>query len=189
MLDHAVDMLDEFARWLPEHDFRLVADGADAPLAGRLPARVTLISRLRADAALYELPPPLKPGKRGRPRLKGDRLPKPSELARALPISQWMLIQTCDRGNIRQRLLYARQVMWASVSKKSILLIISLDAAGKEADDFFLSADVTDSSALAAGDFSDRWAVEDTFRNGNWVPSRPRAGRTSRRNGPERFHT
>jgi hypothetical protein len=76
-----------------------------------------------------------------------------------------MLLQTCERGSIRERLLYVRQVLWASVSKKPILLIISRDAAGKEADDFFFSTDVTDSPALSASDFSDRWSVEDTFRN------------------------
>lgn len=165
MLDHAVDMLGELARWLPEHDFRLVADGAYAPLAGRLPVRVTLISRLRADAALYELPAPRKPGERGRPRLKGARLPKPSELAKTVSAGEWTALQTCERGNIRERLLYVRQVLWASVSKKPVLLIISRDAAGREAPDFFFSTDVTDSPALAVSDFSDRWAVEDTFRN------------------------
>jgi hypothetical protein len=165
MLDHAVDMLDELTRWLPEHDFRLVADGAYAPLARRLPSRVTLISRLRADAALYELPLPRKPGERGRPRLKGARLPKPSELAKTVPASTWMRLQTCERGNIRERLLHVRQVLWASVSKIPLLLIISRDAAGREADDFFFSTDVTGSPALSVSDFSDRWAMEDTFRN------------------------
>jgi hypothetical protein len=163
MLDHAVDMLDELARWLPEHNFRLVADGAYAPLAGRLPARVVLISRLRADAALYELPSPRKPGQRGRPRLKGARLPKPSELAKTVLAGEWMLRQTCERGNIRERLLYVRQVLWASVSKRLILLIISRNAAGREADDFFFSTDVTDSLALSVSDFSDCWT-----RFSNW---------------------
>jgi hypothetical protein len=51
------------------------------------------------------------------------------------------------------------------VSKNPVLLIISRDAAGREADDFFFSTDVTDSPALSVSDFSDRWAIEDTFRN------------------------
>jgi hypothetical protein len=165
LLDHAEDMLRELAVWLPEHDFRLVADGAYAPLAGRLPPRVTLVSRLRADAALYELPAPRKPRVRGRPRLKGARLPKPLELAKTAPAREWMLVETCERGNIRERLLYTRQVVWAHVSKKPILLVISRDPEGKEADDFFFSTDVTSSPALSISDFSDRWSMEDTFRN------------------------
>jgi hypothetical protein len=165
LLDHAADMLRELAAWLPEHDFRLVADGAYAPLVGRLPPRVTLVSRLRADAALYELPPPRKSGRRGRPRRKGARLPKPSELAKKVPTGEWLLVETCERERIRERLVYARQVLWAAVSKKPILLIISRDPTGKEDDDFFFSTDAAASPALAVSDFSDRWSIEDTFRN------------------------
>ena len=61
--------------------------------------------------------------------------------------------------------MYNRHVLWAAVSKKPILLIISRDPTGKEADDFFFSTNVTDSPALSVSDFSDRWSVEDTFRN------------------------
>jgi hypothetical protein len=50
---------------------------ADAAYAGkelaRLPATVTWTTRLRKDAALYELPGP-RTGRRGRPRVKGTRL-------------------------------------------------------------------------------------------------------------------
>jgi hypothetical protein len=165
MLEHAADMLRELASWLPEHDFRLVADGAYAPLAGRLPPRVTLISRLRSDAALYELPPPRKPGQRGRPRLKGARLPKPSVLAKTIPAGEWMLLQTCERGSVRERMVYSRQVLWASVAKTPILLLVSRDPLGKEADDFFFSTDIAASPASSISGFADRWSVEDTFRN------------------------
>ena len=165
LLDHTESMLRELALWLPEHTFRLVADGAYATLAGRLPPRVTLVSRLRADAALYELPPSRKSGTRGRPRRKGARLPKPRELAKEASSSEWRLLQTSERGQLRERLLYCRVVVWAYVSKSPLLLIISRDPSGKEADDFFFSTDTTISPSLAVSDFADRWSVEDTFRN------------------------
>jgi DDE superfamily endonuclease len=43
-------------------------------LVARLP-RVSVITRLRLDAALYDPPPLRAPGQRGRPRLKGKRRP------------------------------------------------------------------------------------------------------------------
>jgi SRSO17 transposase len=52
----------------------VVADGAYAkrPFLSRvLKAGVTLVSRLRKDAALWSLPPPKKPGRRGRPASYG----------------------------------------------------------------------------------------------------------------------
>jgi DDE superfamily endonuclease len=42
---------------------------------------VTFITRLRLDAALYEPAPARRPGQRGRPRLKGERLPNLSVVA------------------------------------------------------------------------------------------------------------
>lgn len=66
-------------RWLPG---RQVVFGADSSFAAlellaevtRL-SRVSLITRLRLDAALYDPPPVREPGQRGRPRLKGKRRP------------------------------------------------------------------------------------------------------------------
>ena len=57
---------------------------ADAACAGKeltgLPAAITWTTRLRKDAALYDLPP-ARTGRRGRPRAKGDKLPSPVRLA------------------------------------------------------------------------------------------------------------
>ncbi len=59
---------------------------ADCAYAGRalrgLPAAVTWTTRLRANAALYQLAPP-RTGRRGRPRLKGRQLPALADLAAA----------------------------------------------------------------------------------------------------------
>jgi hypothetical protein len=41
----------------------------------RLPNPITMVVRFRMDAALYEPPPPRRPGQRGRSRKKGVRLP------------------------------------------------------------------------------------------------------------------
>lgn len=57
---------------------------ADAAYVGRalrgLPEQITWTVRLRKSAVCYGLAPP-RTGKRGRPRLRGDRLGRPAELA------------------------------------------------------------------------------------------------------------
>jgi hypothetical protein len=73
-------------RWYPQREIVAVADRAYASLkllsrCQSLSRPVTFISRLRLDAALYEPAPPRRPGQRGRPRLKGERLPNLSEVA------------------------------------------------------------------------------------------------------------
>jgi hypothetical protein len=73
----------------PNRQLQVVADAAYAgssPLG--LPARVTLTTRLRRDAALHGLPAARQPSQRGRPRRKGDRLPTLERLA-DLPTTIW----------------------------------------------------------------------------------------------------
>jgi hypothetical protein len=73
-------MISQLRRWMPKRKIVVVADGAYSvlKLLGHcisLPNPVTMVTRLRLDAALYDPPTPRKPGQLGRPRLKGNRLP------------------------------------------------------------------------------------------------------------------
>ncbi len=78
--DWGCQMVAQLRRWLPDRQLVVVADGSYAVLAllaycARLAKPVTMITRLRLDAALYDPAPPRAPGTRGRPRLKGKRQP------------------------------------------------------------------------------------------------------------------
>ena len=80
-------------RWYPEREIVAVADRAYASLkllfhCRSLSKPLTFITRLRLDAALYEPAPPRRPHQRGRPRIKGERLPNLSEVAEA-PNTVW----------------------------------------------------------------------------------------------------
>jgi hypothetical protein len=80
-------------RWYPQREIVAVADRAYASLkllerCRKLSNPITFITRLRLDAALYEPAPPRHPGQRGRPRLKGERLPNLSVVAEA-PNTFW----------------------------------------------------------------------------------------------------
>src|SRR5438045_2213524 len=73
-------MIRQVGRWLPDRALVVVADSTYAALelladAAGLPQPVTMVARLRLDAALYDPAPPREPGTKGRPRLKGERQP------------------------------------------------------------------------------------------------------------------
>jgi hypothetical protein len=73
-------------RWYPQREIVAVADRAYASLnlldrCRKLSDPITFITRLRLDGALYEPAPPRRPHQIGRPRIKGERLPKLSEIA------------------------------------------------------------------------------------------------------------
>jgi len=82
----AWQMLLVLRRWYPQREIVAVADRAYASLklldrCRKLSKPIAFTTRLRLDAALYEPAPPRKPGQRGRPRLKGERLPNLSAVA------------------------------------------------------------------------------------------------------------
>ena len=76
LLERSVQMLKLLRRWLPGPELIVVGDNAFAALdflAAAQQLEVTVIARLRLDAALYDPAPPYAGC--GRPRKKGQRLP------------------------------------------------------------------------------------------------------------------
>ncbi len=79
----ARQMVDLLATRLTDRTIHVVGDAAYATSASRgLSARVTMTSRLRANAALYAPAPP-RTGKRGRPATWGKRLASLAQIATA----------------------------------------------------------------------------------------------------------
>jgi hypothetical protein len=91
LTERARQMLRTVQRWLPARHIVVVADRGFAALA--LLAAVTnhtlsVVTRLRLDAALYEPAPPRRASDRGRPRKKGQRLPTLAQVL-ADPNTRW----------------------------------------------------------------------------------------------------
>jgi hypothetical protein len=79
LLERAWQIIQLVRRWLPGREVVFVTDSSCAALAwlalvAQLPG-VSVITRLRLDAALSDPPPPSGLGQRGRPCLKGKRRP------------------------------------------------------------------------------------------------------------------
>lgn len=164
-LDLAEQMLRAVAGWFPDRFFALCCDGAYASLAGRRLPRTHVTSRMRRDAALYELPPKRRKPKRGRPAKKGKRLPTPEQLARRAR-KGWTRVEVDMRGRKVERLILSRQVLWYNVCPdRCVLLVIVRDPEGKQPDDFFFTTELEDDPAAVAARYNGRWSIEDTFRN------------------------
>lgn len=89
LLDWARQAVLQIRHWLPDRKIILVADTAFAAIEFLAAVRrhASIVTRLRLDAALYDVPPPKRSG-RGRPAVKGKRLPG---LAKILenPATSW----------------------------------------------------------------------------------------------------
>ena len=183
LIELASQILTEVALWLPQRRFLCSADGFYASLAGKDILNTHIISRMRRDANIYDLLGKKRKKRRGRPRKKGKKLSSPQNLAKR--IHNWQLVETCERGKSRKRLVYVRKVVWYRVSQKPVLLVISRDPKGKEKDDFFFTTDTTVTAAEVIGGFAGRWSIEDTFKNTKQLIGGQQP-QTWKRKGPER---
>lgn len=93
LTERARQMLLLVKRWLPQREVVVVADSSFAALEllDAVRQQVTMITRLRMDAALYTPAPARKARQMGRPRKKGARLPTIKEVLDD-PTTQWQAL-------------------------------------------------------------------------------------------------
>src|SRR5690349_13958828 len=94
LTDWARQLIHLIHRWYPERALVVVGDSGYAALDFLAATRTaaTIVTRLRLDARLFAPAPPRHPGQRGRPRVKGARLPTLVQRAVA-PETAWQTVQ------------------------------------------------------------------------------------------------
>ena len=167
--DWARQMIRQVHRWLPTRQLIIVADGSYAVVAFlanlvRLPL-VTLVTRLRLDAALYDPAPARQTGKRGRPAIKGQRQPT---LAKRLadPTTVWQECPVTWYGGITRIVEIATgTALWyhPGISPVAIRWILVRDPEGKFASQAVLCTDQEADPIQILAWFVMRWPVEVTF--------------------------
>jgi hypothetical protein len=168
LTDRARQMLRLVKRWQPQRDMVVVADSSFAALELLHAVRdaVTVVTRLRLDAALYAPAPERQPGQMGRPRKKGKRLPTltrllsaPQTVWRPVTIQHWygqgprVVETTTGTGVWYHTGLPAVPIRWVLVR----------DPQGKFDAQAFLCTDLSVEAPQVLAWFVQRWQVEVTF--------------------------
>ena len=148
----AREMLCLLAAQFKDRMIHMVGDAAYASGAfAGLPENVTITSRLRADAALNELPPPRPPKgqrKQGRPPKKGARLPKLSQIATD-PTTQSVKTTVRRYGKTEQVMVHAFRCLWyEAFGSQQVQVVIIQDA--KKPSGYELALISTDLQAAPA---------------------------------------
>lgn len=166
--DWARQMILQLSRWLKGRTLIVVADSTHAALEllAAVRCHVTFITRLRLDAALYEPPPPGKPGKRGRCPLKGKRLPSLQQLLED-PATEWqtlLLPQWYDEQDVTLRVTTGT-ALWYHSGMTPVLIrwVLLRDPEGKKNPAALLSTNTQLSAEKIITYFIRRWTVEVTF--------------------------
>jgi hypothetical protein len=154
----ARQMTAALAAALPGRQIHVVADAAYAGKElRRLPARVTWTTRLRKDAALYELAPP-RTGKRGRPRARGKRL---SSLAALADSASFAPVTVRRYGKTATVHAAAITCLWHGVfGARPVQVVLIRDRTQTGYDLALATTDLVASPAAVTGRYAARWPIE-----------------------------
>jgi hypothetical protein len=165
----ARQMVFQVRQWLPTRLLVVVADSSYAALellaaCQGLPKPVSVVTRLRLDAALYDPAPP-PTGRRGRPRLKGTRQPT---LAARLsdPTTAWQDSSVRWYGaTTRSVRLASGTAVWyhSGLPPVNIRWVIITDPAAKFEPQALLSTNPEATPTEIVEWFVMRWQLEVTF--------------------------
>jgi hypothetical protein len=135
-----------------------------------LPARVSVTTRLRSDAALHALPGPRRPGQRGRPRVKGERLPELIVLA-ALVKVRWQPATVCCYGTRRTVALASLVCLWPTVfGAQPVQVVLVRSPGAPDGYDLALVSPIAKATpAELVERYAARWNVEVLFEEARQV--------------------
>ena len=157
-------------RWLPGRDLVVVGDSAFAALEFLAAAdrhRVTCVTRLRLDAALYDPAPPRRPGTNGRPRTKGRRLATLSEILTD-PATPWQRVTVPGwySGGEREIEVSTDTAVWRHGGMPTVPIrwVLVRDPIGRFESQALLCTNLVHDPAQILRWFVQRWQVEVTFR-------------------------
>ena len=171
LTDWARQIVLQLRRWLPNRSLVLVADSSYAVLdflhfCQSLAQPVTLITRLRLDAALYEPAPVRKPGQNGRPRVKGRRRPTLKELLQG-PDGDWTRASAdWYDGTTRPIEFVSQTALWYHSGKPPVPIrwVLIRDPLGHFKPQALLCTDLAISPVQILEWFVLRWQLEVTFQ-------------------------
>lgn len=162
----ALEMLQAIASWAPRRSFYVTCDSAYAvrTILENRPDNVEVISKLRMDAELYTLPPKREPGRPGRPRRRGKRMPTPKRTAQHT--KRWRRLRVNIYGRKVTTHITERIALWYYPLRRApVKIVIVRDPKGHRADEAFFCTDTSVDAKFTLEAYARRWSLEVTFHD------------------------
>jgi SRSO17 transposase len=166
----ARELLDLVIARFADRRIELVGDSAYATKAfAALPERVSVTSRLKANATLYA-PTPLRTGKRGQPAKKGQRLPKLKAIADD-PNTVWEATEVTRSGKRQTVLCHTFECLWYDVWGQRPVRVVLVKASKRNEgyDIALITMDVHASAAQIIERYDERWAIEVSYEDAKQI--------------------
>lgn len=170
VLTWARQMIFQTQRWLPHRALVVVGDSAFSALEwlhALMRQNITVVTRLRLDAALYDPAPFRPPGTNGRPRKKGRRLPTLRYLLHT-KTTRWQRLTVPGWYGEGDRVIEicSRTAVWyhTGLPPVPIRWLLIRDPLQRFDSQALLCTDLTPSPLTVVSWFVRRWQVEVTFQ-------------------------
>lgn len=125
--------------------------------------RLTLVSKLHTDANLFDPPPPYNGV--GRPRVKGDRRPKPRQAVAAAKTFTRLEVGWYGGGTRRVDTLEGAGHWYkGGCGLVPLRWVFVRDATGTHRDEYFFTTDPSLEPTAVIGHYCGRWNAETTFQ-------------------------
>jgi hypothetical protein len=167
--DLAMQVMATLIHWFPERKFIVLGDGGYAShelarFCHRHRRHVTLVSRFYPQANLYQLPSPRRSAKLGRPRVKGQRRPKPEGVVKTAKSERFTV--NWYGGKTRRVELIWDQGQWykAGDGLVPVRWVFVHDIQGTHRNEYFYSTDPAMPPEQIVSLYTGRWSIEVTFQ-------------------------
>lgn len=168
--DLARQLVAVLVHWFPRRKFVLLGDGGYAShelarFCRRHRGRVTLVALFHPKANLYLPPPKRRGGQKGRPRVKGDKLPAPADVVAAAAKRKRSTVGWY--GGKRRRVEFVSGTgHWykGGAGLVAVRWVFVHDRDGTHEDRYFYATDPSLSPSRIVTLYTARWSVEVTFQ-------------------------
>jgi DDE superfamily endonuclease len=157
----AVELITRFAKRFPQRQILVSGDSAygGKSVLQHLPANVDLISRVAANAALYEPAPPRRPDQKGASRKKGDRRPGMAEWA--ADDSPWETLEFDHYGlHATLQVKTIRGLYYKAGKDRLLTIVLVRDGTGGRPDQMFYCTRTDWKARAILTHYAWRWSVE-----------------------------
>jgi DDE superfamily endonuclease len=167
------DLLDQVAEAFPARTIHLVGDAAyGAGHFAGLGRNMTITTRARSNAVFHH-PTPAASGKRGRPRLRGERIGTPADIAtKATKDNTWTETLINRYGTTITARTCEITGLWFGVWRTDPIRVILVKDSHRKAttnksyDIAIVTTDMTTSAAEIVARYASRWSIEVCFHDG-----------------------
>ena len=164
----AIELARQLAEAHPDRIFWLAGDSAyiNATTLRDRPENLHAVGPLNWKAALYALPEPPAPGRKGgRPRKKGDRLPTPKAMIEdTVNYPAVKRTITFPKGGRELRIQEVGDILWYRGCKaEPVVVVLIRDPLGQWRDEALVATDPTATAEFLILGYCRRWSVELAF--------------------------